>query len=59
MGGGAFGPIPAMTNGMTYQEVGSSGLRAFAGYDDATGTAMCEPCADDAMESGVFSTEAN
>lgn len=29
---GAFGPIPRMVEGMTFTEIGSSGLRAFAGY---------------------------
>lgn len=27
--------------------------------EDRTGTLFCEGCADDAMESGLFSTEAN
>lgn len=29
---GSFGPVPEMSNGMTFREIGSSGLRAFAGY---------------------------
>lgn len=31
-GGGSFGKVPEMTNGMTFKEMGSSGLRAFSGY---------------------------
>lgn len=31
-GGGSFGPIPVMGPGMTFSEVGSSGLRAFSGW---------------------------
>lgn len=31
-GGGSYGPVPQMSPGMTFQQVGSSGLRAFAGY---------------------------
>lgn len=30
--GGGYGAVPAMTSGMTYTEVGNSGLRAFAGW---------------------------
>lgn len=32
LGGGSMGPIPAMTSGMTYREIGTAGLRAFAGW---------------------------
>lgn len=28
----SFGPVPVMNDGMTFREVGNSGLRAFAGY---------------------------
>lgn len=31
-GGGSFSPIPQMTGALTFRQVGSSGLRAFAGY---------------------------
>lgn len=31
-GGGFSGPIPEMTYGMTFQEMGNSGLRAFGGW---------------------------
>lgn len=30
--GGSWGPVPVMTSGMTFLEVGSSGLRAFSGW---------------------------
>jgi len=32
MSGGSFGPLPAFNDGMTYAEVGASGLRAFSGW---------------------------
>ena len=32
MGGGSFGAVPKMNAGMAFSEVGSAGLRAFAGY---------------------------
>ena len=31
-GGGSWGPFPELTSGMTFREVGSSGLRAFSGW---------------------------
>jgi hypothetical protein len=31
-GGGSYGALPAMTAGMTFREIGSSGLRAFSGW---------------------------
>jgi hypothetical protein len=30
--GGSWGPVPVLTSGMTFSEVGSSGLRAFSGW---------------------------
>ncbi len=32
LNGGSFGPIPAMTAGMEFQDVGSLGLRSFSGW---------------------------
>lgn len=38
------------------QQVGTSTLYR-VDMEDKTGTVMCEGCADDAMESGVFTTD--